>query len=218
MVAGVVASLQGMQIGATAKRPPLTPADVRRLLRQSGSAQAAGPDGAPDTHPIGSRPDLMALQGLLVVTKDESKDTKENKESKDSKDNKENKDNKEDPDKAAKDNKDNKENKEQKEDKEDKDQKDHTIEKVRLPVEKPRLPVETSPPLVPEGGEPSSRAQAPVVSHEPVRHFISDALRPELAAAHLAHERDFAGRTVAEVADELRPPDETAGDEVPAGV
>jgi Subtilase family len=221
MVAGVVASLQGMQIIASAKRPPLTPADVRRLLRQSGSAQAAGPDGTADSHRIGTRPDLIALQGLLVVTKDESKDNKETKENKDNKDNKDNKEQKESKDKEDKDNKDNKDNKEQKEDKEDKDQKDHTIEKVRLPIEKSRIPVETSPPLVPEGeagGEPSARAEATIVSHEPVRHFISDGLRPELATAHLVHEPDFAGRSVAEVADELRPPEETAGDEVPAGV
>jgi hypothetical protein len=48
-----------------------------------------------------------------------------------------------------------------------------------------------------------------------VRHFIPDALRPELSASYLAYEPDFEGRAVAEVADELRPPREVS--EVTAG-
>jgi hypothetical protein len=51
------------------------------------------------------------------------------------------------------------------------------------------------------------------MSDEPVRHFIADTLRPELSAAYLLREPDFRGRDAAEVAEELRPPDE-----VPAGV
>lgn len=204
LVAGVAASLQGMQLSG-GKRPPLTPADVRRLLRLSGSPQQDGPDGPADTHRIGSRPDLLALMALLVATKDEAKDGKDNKDNKDNKENKDNKDNKETPDKLAKDNKDNKDNKENKEDKDGKDA--HPKE---FRAEKQRLPIEPSPPLAPPSDQ--TTAQAAVVSPVPVRHFISDALRPELSAAHLANEPDFVGRDVAELADELRPPAE-----VPAG-
>ncbi len=95
MVAGVVATLQGLQL-ARAKNPPLTPGDVRGLLRQTGSPQQDGPDGPAADHPIGSRPDLVALVGHLAPGKDESKDHKDGKdEGKDSKDNKdENKDTK----------------------------------------------------------------------------------------------------------------------------
>ena len=142
---------------------------------------------------------------LLVVTKDEAKDGKDNKDNKDNKENKEHKDNKEAPDKAAKDNKDNKDNKENKEDKDGKDA--HPKE---FRAEKQRLPIEPSPPFAPPADQ--FTAQAAVVSPAPVRHFISDALRPELSAAHLANEPDFVGRDVAELADEQRPPAE-----VPAG-
>jgi hypothetical protein len=164
---------------------------------------------------------------LLVATKDEAKDGKDNKDNKDNKENKDNKDNKEAPDKAAKDNKDNKDNKENKdnkdnkeapdkaakdnkdnkdnkENKEDKDSKDHNPKEFR--AEKQRLPIEPSPPFAPPTD--AFTAQAAVISPVPVRHFISDALRPELSAAHLANEPDFAGRDVAELADELRPPAE----------
>jgi hypothetical protein len=194
LVAGVAASLQGMQL-AGAKRPPLTPPDMRRLLRQSGSPQQDRPEAPADSSRIGSRPDLLALMALLVATKDESKDNKDSKDGKDGKDGKDFKDDKEAPDKLEKDNKDNADNKQ------DKDDTDKHPEKVIA------LPIEHQPP-VPEPHQPSARAA--VVSHEPVRHFIPDALRPELSASYLAHEPDFRGRDPAEVAGELRPPDEVA--------
>jgi subtilase family protein len=193
LVAGVAASLQGMQL-AGAKRPPLTPADMRLLLRQSGSPQQDRPEAPADSHRIGSRPDLLALMALLVATKDESKDSKDSKDGKDSKDSKDFKDDKEAPDKLEKDNKDNADNKQ---DKEDKDDKDHGPDKIVA------APIEKQPDL-PEPDQPA--AQASVVSDESVRHFISDALRPEIAATYLAHEPDFRGRDPAELAAELRPP------------
>jgi hypothetical protein len=234
LVAGVIASIQGMQV-AGGKRPPLTSTDVRRMLRQSGSAQQAAPTFPVATNLIGARPDLMALMALLVATKDESKDSKDNKDNKDNKENKDNKDNKEAPDKAAKDNKDNKENKEDKENKDGKDQKDRHKEDgpdKLIPVEStplagptgqfatpappdavPPTP-STSPPPPADDPAPSSRAGLPARFDEPVHHFIPEALRPELAASYLAHEPDFAGRPVAEVTDELRPPQ---AEEVTAG-
>jgi hypothetical protein len=203
LVAGVAASIQGMQL-AGGKRPPLTPADIRRMLRQSGSPQQAGPNAPVDANRIGSRPDLLALFGLLVATKDENKDNKDNKEAKENKDNKDVKDNKEAPDKLEKDNKDNKENKE---DKDDKDQKDGHIEKLTN-IEKD--PTESASITAPETDQFS--AHSTVVSDAPVRHFIAAALRPDLAASHLSHEPDFRDRPAADIADELRPPDP-----VPAG-
>jgi len=196
MVAGAAASLQGLQL-AGAKRPPLTPADVRRLLRVSGTPQQDSPLAPAASNRIGSRPDLLALQALLVATKDESKDSKDGKDGKDGKDRKDFKDDKEAPDKLEKDNKDGKDNKEEKEDKDDIDHK--------------HVPHENLPSPVQEGDQRS--AYALVMSDEPVRHFIADALRPELSAAYLLREPDFRGRDAAEVAEELRPPDE-----VPAGV
>jgi Subtilase family len=205
LVAGVAASLQGLQLAGT-KRPPLTPADVRRLLRESGTPQQDSPEAPAASHRIGSRPDLLALQALLVATKDESKDSKDGKDGKDSKDQKDFKDDKEGPDKLEKDSKDGADNKDQKDDKDDIDHKVQLKE-----IDAARAPIEGSPSLVPETDQLS--AQAPVVSDEPVRHFIVEALRPELFAAYLSREPDFRGRDAAEIADELRPPDE-----VPAGV
>jgi len=202
LVAGVVASLQGMQLSG-GKRPPLTPADVRRLLRQSGSPQQDSPEAPAASSRIGSRPDLMALMALLVATKDEAKDGKDNKDTKENKDSKDHKDNKEAPDKLEKDNKDNKDSKENKEDKDGKDQKDH--HKEQFTAEKLNQPAE-HPPLMPQPDPPPP--QPPALSTETVRHFIPDALRPELAATYLLHEPDFRGRDAAEIADELQPPDE----------
>ena len=204
MVAGVAASLQGLQL-AGAKRPPLTPADVRRLLRESGTPQKDRPEAPAASHRIGSRPDLLALQALLVATKDESKDGKDSKDSKDGKDQKDFKDDKEAPDKAEKDTKDDSDNKS---DKDDKDDLDHKL----LPKETDKVaPIENVPSPTPETDQQAARP--PVVSDEPVRHFIAEALRPQLSASYLSREPDFRGRDPAEVADALRPPDA-----VPAGV
>ena len=59
MVAGAVVGLQG--IVRAMGRSPLTPREVRTLLRETGTAQTAGPDGDPATHRVGSLPDLRQL-------------------------------------------------------------------------------------------------------------------------------------------------------------
>ena len=61
MVAGAVVCLQGI-VGAMGQSP-LTPRDIRTLLRETGTAQTAGPHGDPATHRIGSLPDLRQLIG-----------------------------------------------------------------------------------------------------------------------------------------------------------
>ena len=58
---------------------------------------------------------------------------------------------------------------------------------------------------MPEEGRPSAAATSHR-SDEPVRHFISEDLRPVLSASALLHEPDLVGRDAAELADELRPP------------
>ncbi len=204
MVAGVVAALQGLQL-AGPKRPPLTPGDVRRLLRQSGSPQQAGPDGPPTAHPIGSRPDLVALLALLTAPKNESKDSKDAKN--ESKENKDSKDAKDSPDKSTKDNKDGKDNKESKDDKDnpdnqvkiEKDFRDKNSGKGEHGNEQPKVT-----PLSP--GTPTALA-APRRSAAPVRHFIPGELRPELSASALLNEPDLRGRDAAGLADDLRPPE-----------
>jgi hypothetical protein len=202
MVAGVIATLQGLQL-AGPKRPPLTPGDVRRLLRQSGSAQQAGPDGAATDHRIGSRPDLVALAALLTAPKDESKDSKDAKN--ETKENKDGKDGKDDPDKQTKDSKDGKDNKENKDAKdtpdnqikEGKDFRDKNL-KGEHGNEQPNVI-----PLTP--GAPSALAPQRR-SAEQVRHFIPGELRPELSASPLLHEPDLRGRDASELAAELRAP------------
>jgi hypothetical protein len=203
MVAGVAATLQGLQL-AGPKRPPLTPGDVRRLLRQSGAPQQDGPDGPAKDHPIGSRPDLVALMALLTAPKNESKDSKDAKN--ESKENKDSKDAKDNPDKSSKDGKDGKDSKESKDakdspdsqQKEEKDFRDKNL-KGEQGNEQPKI--------VPLGpGTPAALA-APRRSSERVRHFIPRQLRPELSASALLHEPDLRGRDAAELADELRPRD-----------
>ena len=203
MVAGVIATLQGLQL-AGPKRPPLTPGDVRRLLRQSGSAQQAGVDGTAAVHPIGSRPDLVALAALLTAPKNESKDSKDAKN--ETKENKDGKDNKDDPDKQTKDTKDGKDNKENKDAKdspdnqikEEKDFRDKNT-KGEHGNEQPNVI-----PLAP--GTPSALAPRRRTG-ELVRHFIAGELRPELSASALLHEPDLRGRDAAELAAELRAPE-----------
>jgi hypothetical protein len=206
--AGVIAALQGIEL-AGPKRPPLTPGDVRRLLRQSGTVQQDGPDGPATAHRIGSRPDLLALMALLAVAKDEAKDGKDAKN--EAKENKDAKDGKDHPDKASKDSKDNKEQKEDKEDKDHSDSKDlhDKHQKGEQPSEVPPLapPVPGSDPGASGPGAPSSIVAAPR-SRKPVRHFIPRVLRPELRAAALVREQDYRGRDAAELAEELRPPED----------
>src|SRR5205823_9817826 len=84
MVAGVIAALQGVNVGGGSKRAPLTAAQARQLLRSSGSPQQDGQN--PATQRIGSRPELLALIAGLPAPKDEGKDGKDHKnESKDNK-------------------------------------------------------------------------------------------------------------------------------------
>jgi hypothetical protein len=217
LVAGVVAALQGMQLSG-GKRPPLTPSEVRSLLRQAGSPQQDRPGAPAASHRIGSRPDLLALKALLVADKDETKEGKDTKDTKDSKDTKENKENKEDKEASDKPAKDQTDNKDIKDDKDPKDVKDINPDKlgpkdnnkdqtdggaVRGPVGRLSTPVVPAPASTTGAGAP-----APAVSDEPVQHFIPEALRPDLAASHLAHEPDFRGRAMDEVAAELRVPDD----------
>jgi hypothetical protein len=201
MVAGVVATVQGLQL-AGPKRPPLTPGDVRRLLRQSGSAQQAGPDGAATAHPIGSRPDLVALAALLTAPKNESKDSKDAKN--EPKENKDGKDSKDDPDKQTKDGKDGKDNKESKDGKDNPDNKQKENKDFKDKQEKGEQPGEVPNVMPRQPGTPMALV-APRRSAEQVRHFIGDELRPELSAAALLHEPDLRGRSADELADELRP-------------
>ena len=63
MVAGAVVCLQGI-VGAMGQ-PPLTPREVRTLLRQTGTPQTAGPGGDATTHRVGSLPDLRQLVDRL---------------------------------------------------------------------------------------------------------------------------------------------------------
>jgi hypothetical protein len=48
--------------------------NVRAELRSSGSAQTDGTTGPAQTNRIGPRPDLLALNALLPVAKDENKE------------------------------------------------------------------------------------------------------------------------------------------------
>ena len=59
MVAGAVVCLQG--IARAIGQPPLSPQEVRTLLRETGTPQTAGPYGDAVTHRIGSLPDLRQL-------------------------------------------------------------------------------------------------------------------------------------------------------------
>jgi hypothetical protein len=156
-------------------------------LRNSGSAQQDGPSGAAGDHPIGSRPDLAALVGLLAPGKDEAKEAKEAKN--EVKENNDAKAAKDDPDKAAKDGPDGKQTKDSGDQKFEKDFRDKGSGKH----ENDHLPN-----VIPLG--PSARRTT-----EPVRHFITGELRPELSASALLHEPDLRGRDAAELADELRP-------------
>jgi hypothetical protein len=61
IVAGAIACLQG---AARARGAALDPTTVRRLLRETGSPQQAGPS-APVSQRIGTRPDLIALLANL---------------------------------------------------------------------------------------------------------------------------------------------------------
>ena len=135
IVAGVIADLQGVNVGGGSKRPPLSAAQVRQFLRSSGTPQQDGAN--PATQRIGSRPELLALIALLAPPKNESKDgkdtkneAKENKDNKDPKDSKDNKDNKD-----SKEQKDTKDNKEGKDNKDRKDKKDDKGDKTETPKE-----------------------------------------------------------------------------------
>jgi len=220
MVAGAVAALQGVQL-AGPKRPPLTPGDVRRLLRQSGSPQVDGPDGQAAAHRIGSRPDLVALAALLAAAKDESKDSKDAKN--ESKENQDNKDAKDNPDKSTKDNKDNKDGKDGKEGKDNKDnpdnkgkEKEDENKDFRDKSHKGEGHREV-PPVAPPGPGAQAVLTTPKQSGEPVRHFISAELRPDLAAAALLREPDLRGRAGPDLADELRPPEPVRTVRAPLG-
>jgi Subtilase family len=188
MVAGVVAALQGVNVGGGSKRAPVTPAQVRQLLRTSGSPQQDGTN--PATQHIGSRPELLALIALLPPPKDEGKDGKDSKnEGKDSKDSKDPKDNKDNPDKTTKENKEHKDNKDTKD---HKDTKDGKGDKQETPKELKDNAAEktTDRPVT----APSALSPWPAENPDPVKHFIPSAYRPDLATAALRDEPDLSGR------------------------
>jgi hypothetical protein len=192
MVGGVVASLQSMQLSGQ-KRPPLTPAEVRQKLRATGGAQTDAPGRPAATNRIGNRPDLIALFTTLGTAKDEIKENKDAKDTKDNKETKDNKDTKESNDKLSKDNKDNKEakeNKESKDSKDNKDDKEKEKETAKDRIDNKLIPKENEQPLV-AGRDRPPVTQVPIrTSTEPVAHFISPDLRPDLSTSHLAHEAD----------------------------
>jgi Subtilase family len=199
MVAGVIAALQGVNVGGGSKRAPLTPAQVRQLLRSSGSPQQDGNN--PATQRIGSRPELLALIAQLPPAKDEGKDGKDGKnESKDNKDGKDPKDSKDSPDnKQNKDNKDNKDHKDTKDNKDHKDRKDDKGDKVETPKELKDFGAEKQPRAVENIAAQPMAAVAfqsawPAENPDRVQHFILQAHRPNLAAAALLDEPDLADR------------------------
>lgn len=191
MVAGVAAALQGANVGGGTKRAPLTPAQMRQLLRSSGSPQQDGKN--PATQRIGSRPDLVALFALLPAPKNESKDGKDSKnESKDSKDGKDPKDNKDNPDnKSTKDSKDSTDHKNSKDTKDHKDTKDDKNDKPETSKENKDFGIEKSPRV--NEADAGSASAWPAGNPDPVRHFIPAGYRPRLATAALRYEPDLAG-------------------------
>jgi hypothetical protein len=186
MVAGVVTSLQGVNLNG-AKRAPLTPADARHHLRVSGSPQQDGDN--PSTQRIGSLPELPALIALLPPPKSEAKDGKDSKnESKDNKDSKDSKDGKDNPDKLQKDNKDHKDDKDGKDRKDHKDDKGDKVETSKELKDFGREKQFTDMPN-PEDVRPAPAAW-PVTTTDPVQHFIPAEHRPDLATAALRDEPD----------------------------
>jgi hypothetical protein len=212
MVAGVVASMQGIQL-AGGKRPPLTPTDVRAGLRQTGKPQADGPGGPAQTQRIGNRPDLIELSGRIGPGKDEAKESKEAKDNKENKDGKEAKEKEDKEAKEAKEAKESTDDKRQRDNKPGKDRKDNKEDKGEKNEGKENVNKESANPEqdpLPPQFAPAPGTVAPPVSNDPVQHFIPEALRPELNAAALRDEPDLRGRNVADLADELRPPEPTA--------
>jgi hypothetical protein len=208
MVAGAIALLQGVEV-AGGKRTALTPPLVRQLLsNQTTSPQQDGGSTAPVTQHIGPRPDLGALIAALSPAKNESKDTKDSKEPKENKDAK---DNKEKQEKESKENKDNKDNKDGK-DTPDKPHKDSKDSKDRIPKEvKDGLAKEKDGRVAdrlvgPDIATQPQLAAPPIVSTEPVEHFIYPTLRPDLSAGALLAEPDLDARDPEELARVLASP------------
>lgn len=207
MVAGVVAALQGVNLGGGSKRAPLTPGQARQFLRACGSPQQDGKN--PATQRIGSRPELLALIAMLPPPKDEGKDGKDGKnEGKDGKDGKDPKDGKDNPDtKNAKDNTDSQDRKNQKDSKDHKDHKDDKSDKAETTKErKDGFAIEKLQGIEKQNGPDNQRAVESfdpagatfsfgrqVEDPEPVQHFIPVAQRPNLATAALLDEPDLIG-------------------------
>jgi hypothetical protein len=203
MVAGVLAALQGVNLGGGFKRAPLNAAQIRQFLRATGSPQQDGTN--PATQRIGSRPELLALIASLPAPKNESKDGKDTKsESKDNKDHKDPKDGKDNPDaKTNKDNKDHTDTKNTKDSKDHKDRKDDKGDKTETPKElkdhakekenqRDQIPI-VADPLAPQVD--SFQDAWPVQDAKPVQHFIPPAQRPDLATAALRDEPDLGDRS-----------------------
>ena len=195
IIVGAVASLQGAL--RAARKPLLTPATARDVLRNTGSLQQDAPS-RPATQRIGNRPDLKAALNSLgiqpIVKLKEAKDVKE-KDVKDIKDGKEKEKEKENV-KDFKDNKDgSKEGKELKEVKEKdfkdiKDSAEKVLDKVADKVQDKIKEVfdrpETAAPASLE--DRLSRLEQAVSQ---LAHFISGEERPDLQASTLGQEEDL---------------------------
>lgn len=204
IIVGTIGSLQGMaRARGTAV---LSPAKVRQCLRTTGAAQTDGP-GRPRTQRIGNRPDLKALHrcafGPIIkakeITKETVKEIEKVKERKEFIKELKEKDRKEIKEKEWKEGKDTKEIKEFKE--KDKDRYEKALEKrfdkqlekraekqVEKQLEK-QAEKQREGGLTPTGGEIEDRIASLEAMVGDLTHFITSALRPDLAQGA----QDYAG-------------------------
>lgn len=189
IVVGAVASLQGIVRGAG--RPLLTGAQVRNLLRTTGSPQQNGPNG--DTgQRIGNRPDLRALvNAVLPKPKDKEKDLKDKE--KDLKDKeKDFKDKEKDiKDKDFKDIKEKEREKSHLKDLKDRFKEFKERENSRIKDFKDIRDTQLNPTAAAAGGV-EDRVGALEEAVSELAHFISSDLRPDVGASALAGEEEAA--------------------------
>lgn len=197
IVVGVISSLQGM---AKARNVAvLSPAQVRRCLRSTGSSQQDAPS-RPRTQRIGNRPNLRALAscafGPVLKVKETKEVLNEGGGKNLLKDMKERVKEIKEKDLKEKDNKEFKEFKEGKEFKE----KDKDLVEKRLEVQKRievldglrrRGQVFRSPDS--DTGDTDARLQQLEAMVGELTHFISAAMRPDLADSALNQEQDLEG-------------------------
>jgi hypothetical protein len=172
IVVGALACAQGI---LRAAGTPLTPATARRLLRETGSPQQAGP-GADVSQNIGSRPDIAGLVRRAGDSAQGGKDGKESKEAKETKEGKESKEGKEA-----------KETENPKPTKYQKLEKNEFKDAVDKHGEHP--PATGGPFAGPQSDQPQhgatldDRVEALEAEVAQLRHFIAPELRPDLTGA-----------------------------------